>query len=312
MRVMLDFRNITQDMKGLIDSYTYRYGEGSCQHSFVSSFCLRSKYGDMFCEHDGFLYTLRSLKCTDTERVYLFPHGDRHNLFAVSQAVRNVIDDAHEHGAKVRFETLTAGAKDIVRSMFPGQFTAEYRRDYAEYIYTVNSMSTFAGAELAYKRRDYQRFLRDYEGRYEAARITPADIDAVREFQREWLEAKLSGTHDAEAAAQVMNEDDGIQIALDNFAVLGLSGITVKIDGKIKGYAYGAKLSDEYFNDINENCNHNIPNIYPFLRHELARLCCEGYKYINFEEDVGSESLRAAKNHYKPAFLIEKFILREA
>ena len=308
----MQFRHMTLDMKELIDSYTFRYGEGSCQHSFVSSFCYRRKYGDMFCEKDNFLYTLRSLKCTDSERRYLFPHGDRSNIYALRQAIMNVIDDAHEHNARVRFETLTASAKDIVCSLFPGQFTVEARRDYAEYIYTSESMRTYAGAKLAYKRRDYQRFLRDYEGRHEAARITPKDIDDIREFQSEWLNAKLSDAVDSDGKAQIMNEDKNVNIALDNFEFLGLSGVMVKIDGRIKGYAYGAKLSDDYFNDINENCDHTIPNIYPFLRHELARLCCDEYKYINFEEDVGSESLRTAKNHYKPAFLIDKFILCEA
>ncbi|MBQ9434058.1 MAG: hypothetical protein IJU26_07570 [Synergistaceae bacterium] len=57
---MLDFQPVTLGIKELVVSYTFKYGEGSCQHSFVSSWCLRHKYADEFCEHNAFLYTLRA------------------------------------------------------------------------------------------------------------------------------------------------------------------------------------------------------------------------------------------------------------
>lgn len=73
---MLDFQHINLSMKRMIDSYTFKYGGNSCQYSFASSFYLEHKYGDMFCEHDGFLYILRSKRCNANERVYLFPLGE--------------------------------------------------------------------------------------------------------------------------------------------------------------------------------------------------------------------------------------------
>ena len=38
---MLDFQPVTLGIKKLVVSYTFKYSEGSCQHSFVSSWCLR-------------------------------------------------------------------------------------------------------------------------------------------------------------------------------------------------------------------------------------------------------------------------------
>ena len=76
---MLDFQDINLGMKKIIDSYTFNYGGNSCQYSFASSFYLKHKYGDMFCEHDGFLYILRSKRCSENERVYLFPLGECEN-----------------------------------------------------------------------------------------------------------------------------------------------------------------------------------------------------------------------------------------
>ena len=307
---MLDFQPITLGIKELVDSYTFKYGEGSCQHSFVSSWCLRHKYADTFCEHDGFLYTLRSGKSTDSERVYLFPLGSR-DIHAVKDAVINVLADAHENNSRVKFETVTSWVNDVVMGLFPENFTSEYRRDLSEYVYETSKLATYAGPDMAYKRRDFMRFGRDYAGRAEARVITPEDIPAIREFQAQWLNSKLEGINDHILRKHMLGEDKAVQNALDDFAALGLTGVVVLIDGQVKGYAYGARLSEDYINEINENCDRSIPNIYPFAKHEFARLCCEGIKYINFEEDIGSASLRSAKNHYKPAFMTDKYILTE-
>ena len=164
---------------------------------------------------------------------------------------------------------------------------------------------------MAYKRRDFQRFGRDYAGRVEVVMMTPAYVPALRAFQAEWLKAKLDGSNDTAEREQVLGEDIGIQIAFDDWTMLGLTGIVILIDGTVKGYAYGARLTEDYVDEINENCDHRIPNIYPFAKHEFARLCCQGIKYLNFEEDIGSETLRSAKNHYKPVFLLDKYILAE-
>ncbi len=308
---MLDFQPIAPGLKLLADSYTFKYGGGSCQHSFVSSWTLRHKYGDSFCEHEGYLYTLRAKLCTENERIYLFPYGPRESDEAMRHVIQNVIDDAHSHNARAKFQTLTQSARDIITRLFPGRFTQEYSRDWSEYIYDSQSIATYSGAKMAYKRRDFQRFGRDYAGRAEAVMMTPANIPAVRDFQAQWLKAKIDSSNDPAEKAQVSGEDVGIQVAFDDWSMLGLTGIVTLIDGDVKGYAYGAKLSDDYIDEINENCDHRIPNIYPFAKHEFSRLCCNGIKYINFEEDTGSETLRSAKNHYKPAFLIDKYILCE-
>lgn len=308
---MLDLQPVNMGLKTLVESYTFKYGEGSCQHSFVSSYCLRHKYGDMFCEHDNFLYTLRSRKCTDSERVYLFPHGDRSNPDALRQALQNVLDDSHEHGARVKFETLTASAKDIVMNMFPEKFTSEANRDFSEYVYKVDNITRLPGVKFKAKRNCIHQFTRDYEGRYEIVKIAPEHIEQIRKFQAKWLAAKMLGEDDYIHEHQLEQENEGIQTCLDDFFALGLSGIVMFIDGAVSGYAYGAPLSDNMFDTIVEKGDRNIRDVYLMVKQGLLKLCCSNYEYMNYEEDIGIEGLRKMKMMFKPEYMLEKFIVTE-
>ena len=38
---------------------------------------------------------------------------------------------------------------------------------------------------------------------------------------------------------------------------------------------------------------------------------CMDYRYVNREEDTGSEGLRQAKRSYRPAFMVEKGFVTE-
>ena len=52
---MLDFKPVTLKDKERIEKYSFKYGENSCQHSFVSMYAHSGKYGDSFAEKDGWL-----------------------------------------------------------------------------------------------------------------------------------------------------------------------------------------------------------------------------------------------------------------
>ena len=95
--------------------YLYRYGENSCQHSFVSMFCMAEKYGDMYAEDNGYLFILRSSKCTSEHRIYLFPMGDMENKKALMDAISKILEDAknaQDLGADIVSTTLSGYTKE--------------------------------------------------------------------------------------------------------------------------------------------------------------------------------------------------------
>ena len=83
------------------------------------------------------------------------------------------------------------------------------------------------------------------------------------------------------------------------------------LDGRVCGYEYGAPLSEDYCDAMAQKGDRILPEIYRVLDWEFLRLCFPGYTWVNWEEDLGVESLRAMKTRYNPDFMIEKFILCE-
>ena len=299
----------------MMNRYFFAYGEGSCQHSFASSFCLAGKYGDMVCERDGYLYILRSLRCGSGERVYLFPMGDTSNPGLVKRAIDTVLKDAHENNASVCFGTLTKRRKDLVLELFPGQFTAEENRDYAEYVYSFDNLGNLSGPGLGRRRQWVHHFERIYKGRYQTLPVEERHIPMIREFQENWFQERLRPNDSIKDIIkfekQLQQENIAIQKELDHFFELGLSGVVLFLDGQIAAYAIGSPLSGSCFDILVGKGDRRIPNIYCVLLRDFAQFCCQGYSWINLEEDVGIEGIRAMKIHYRPDFMIEKFIVRE-
>lgn len=299
----LVFRQVTLEDYDRIYEYMSAFGEGSCQHSFVSIYSLSEKYGDAVCEADGCLYVLRSRLCDAEFRVYLAPMGQGD----LKQAFRNIIADAGKYGKKAKFLTLTQKYADFVRKEFPGQFAIEEDRDLAEYVYRTEAMATFAGGELRKRRKEVNHFWRLFGERAAVTKIVPGDFADILRFEQQWLEVSRE-THDA---AALERESRMIQKQLAHYDELRLSGIVLRIDGDVKGFGYGVKLSDAYYDAVIEKGDREIPHVYKVLRQESVRQCAMDCTYVNVEEDVGVPGLRALKYAYKPLFLIHKYVVSE-
>lgn len=299
----LNFHPVALDDYNVVWKYMSKHGEGSCQHSFVTLFSLYEKYGDAICEQDGFLYVLREHLCRDGVRVYLAPMGDGDR----KEAFEKILEDAHSHQAVAEFQTLTETACRFLEEQFPGKFRITECRDYAEYIYSTEQMATFAGKKLRKKRQEINRFYREYGDRVSVTRIRKEDFPEILEFEKKWL---WQNREDHDRCA-LEREARAIDLQLENYDALHLSGIVVRIDNTVHGYGYGTPLSDTYYDALIEKGDRDVPDIYRVLRQESVKQCALSHTYVNLEEDVGIEGLRALKLSYQPEILLKKYIVRE-
>lgn len=304
---MPEFKKVVLEDRKLIDGYMMKYGGGSCQHSFIAMYDMDGKYGDRFFERDGFLYILRTGLSHDNIRSYLCPMGDPMDGQGFASAIDTILEDAHSHGCKAQFNTVIEKDRDRIMQAKPGVFDYVEARDSFEYIHTYEHLANMEGSQFASKRQDINSFFKTYGSRTKIDYIKPEYIDEIRSFQRYWFEQwKLS-----EKPVHLDHEQEGIMNVLDHYDELGVNGIVVIVDGRIRGYAYGVPISDGYYDVLIEKGDRQIKDIYRPLNREFVRMCCKGYKYINREEDCGDDGLRQAKMSNKPDFFIKKYIVFE-
>lgn len=301
---MLVFKPVTINDKSILDSYLKNYGSDSCQHSFAQMVGLSAKYGDEYCIEDEILYIHRSRLDNDNYRVYLAPLGIREQSF--KHCIDILLDDCAHTGKKLKFETVTEEFATKLSNTYIDRFIAQNNRDLAEYIYLTDSMINLPGSKLDAKRNHINTFKNKYPDAV-IERITADNIDDAKAFQRGWLAERNS----YEADSRLNIENDSINLYLDNFDKFEFSGLIVYVNGKVAGFAAGVPLSNRCMDEVIEKGDRSYAGIYQVLCREFASLCCNGYEYINREEDIGIKGLRKAKESYHPYKLLSKYIVTE-
>lgn len=176
-----------------------------------------------------------------------------------------------------------------------------------EYLYDRDRIAALSGHGLVTKRYEARSFWRRFGSCATVTPITSSDIGEIRDFQALWLASKKADPD----WVHLEHENTTIGMSLSDFDALGLSGIVLRIDGKVCGFAYGCQLSPDCFDMVAEKGDRNILGIYSVLNQQFASCCAEGFRYLNWEEDVAVPGLRQAKLSYKPDILLQKYILSE-
>ena len=305
LNVMIEFRNIDISLKPIIDRYYCKFGEGSCQHSFATSFCLKNKYNDMFAEKDDVLYILRDGISNDKERIYLFPMCDRDNIDKIKKAIIEIIDDAHYYNKKVKFQTITKANKDLLSELYKDLFVIEDCRDLYEYIYSADKIANLAGSQYQSKRNIINKLYNTYSN-MKVKIIDSNDNEAIKKLYLNWIDNHFNVDEHV-----VNSEIKEFNLAIDNYEKLGLVGICIYIDDSLAGFNFGSIISNDTYDGMVQKGDYSYSGIYELLNKETANLLKDRIKYMNFEEDLGIEGLRKAKLMYHPEVLLEKYIATE-
>jgi hypothetical protein len=92
---------------------------------------------------------------------------------------------------------------------------------------------------------------------------------------------------------------------------LNLVGGLLRIEDQVVAFTIGEPLNPDTFVVHIEKAFPDIQGAYPMINQQFVEHEAQDYKYVNREEDTGSQGLRKAKLSYHPAFLVEKGIVSE-
>lgn len=179
--------------------------------------------------------------------------------------------------------------------------------DWSDYLYDADRLATLSGKKMAKKRNHLNRFLSEYEGRWQLTPLTPGNARRALQFM---AVADLEGDNAREAAA----ERDLTRHILENYATIHpyLHGALLEIDGRACAFTVADIKGDTLFIHI-EKATRSVDAAYEAINALFARRMIEEHpeiRYINREDDAGDEGLRQAKQSYRPLTLLKKFNLR--
>lgn len=167
----------------------------------------------------------------------------------------------------------------------------------SDYIFTTEKMATYSGRKLHKKRNLLKQFHENHN--FTSFKLTTNHIPDAISVLDLWQENsnKLKENTDYESCLE----------ALHNITALELKGIIFYVENSAAGFLLGEALTSDTFVLHFAKAHTKYKGIYQLMYNELAKNLLNKFKYINFEQDLGIQSLRQAKSSYVPDYMENKY-----
>jgi hypothetical protein len=287
-----DFKPVTLEDKHLFDTHYERYPPMHSDNVFTTiiSWMEYAQYHYTFLKDNLIIMT----KLGNVLR-FRPPSGkyDRDILQQVLKLAKREGSDDYPIGV------IDIQIKDRISKDYPKlEFTPH--RDYFDYVYLASDLAELPGATYSKIRNRLNKFKRNYK--YTNEKIAEVNMDEVRTFLKRWCLWK-----DCESDPLLENEKKAIMFSTNNFFELELSGIAIRIDGKIEAISVYEQMNPDTVVVHYEKGAPDYDGVYKAINTEAAKLIQKEFKFVNREPDMGLPGLRKAKMSYRPHHMVEVY-----
>lgn len=294
----IQFKRPELEDRELIHSYFKKYPSRSCEKTFVNLYLWSRHYRVRFALIENTLV----FQSKDQGIAYTYPVGSPED---VKRAIDFLKQYTAEKGVPFVLYNVTPDQFLQLEEWYSEEFEIEYNRDIADYVYESEKLATLSGKKIHAKRNHINKFKATFEDwSYET--LTKDNAEECFQMALKWR--KQNGCDDDE------EKNAEMCVTLNSLRLLEeleLTGGVLRVNGEVIAFTIGEPVSDDTFVVHIEKAYADIQGAYPMINQQFVQHECMNYKYINREEDTGAEGLRKAKLSYRPAFLVEKGIVKE-
>lgn len=220
---------------------------------------------------------------------------DGHRFLMPTSDVRSV-DQRVLRDAMASVDFLFPVPEEWLGPFTPEEYDVSFHEGDADYVYSVEKMSTYAGRKLHKKRNLLKQFIERY--RHEAQPLTIERLDHARVVLEEWK--KELGPE------PVLTDYSSCREALDRSEELALCGGIVYADGEPAGFVLGEELNEETYVLHFAKARTQFKGVYQYLYNSFAKVLPPKYRFLNLEQDLDQENLRVFKSSYAPDRMLRK------
>jgi hypothetical protein len=279
-----DFRPVSLKDRELFQDYFARFPQTHTEYLYTGLICWAHYTPAFYTVRDGSLLIMNMLAGKPQFRPPVGTRNDR--------MLSEVLDLAEKEGGEKAVIGIDDPAKEWIRTVRP-DINISDDRDFYDYVYSAKSLAELPGKPYLTQRNHLNKFRRKYE--HSVERIDQQNREEVAEFLKRWCLAR-----DCEEHEMLEEEKNAILFCMDHFFELELSGILIRIDGKIQALSVWEPLNKETAAIHYEKAMPEYEGIYPAINNEAAKILAKDYKYINRESDLGIPGLRTAKERLHP------------
>lgn len=292
---MLHFQNVTMKDRERLNAYIKSDEPFPCGKAPVTKILWRA-YHASFYETDDYVIVKNETEFAGT--VFDFPMK-KHENADVNEALDAIEKYCTETGTALTFIALTSEETAFLAKRY-ARYLSVSDRNYRDYFYDRDKMSTFAGKKYAGQRNHINKFLSLYpDARF--VRLRNEDKPAVLSFLRKWEKEELVKK---DASARYEFASDVAFLKEVDFGVFDVFGVIVGED--VIAFSFTERVGDVQICHI-EKALHSFDGVNVYLVRESAK--ASGAKYLNREDDSGEYGLRLSKTQYHPLELLPSYYM---
>lgn len=283
---MMNTTEISLDLKNTVTDIYRRYGNKDSAHCFESIYIWRQEMGlSIVCTDD--LYTVQ--EASKGPFSWFFPVG---SADAKEAFIKKQLEDDDP-----QFYYMTPEDVTFLEQRFPGRFDIYEAPESSEYIMSREIMEKMPGSSFSKDRGHINKMLRDHS--FETVNIRAVPKSVVYDISAEWDASKhiFDNLPDKDANISVIEHMDDLDI----------EGIVLYMDGSPCAVCGGFQMSTNTVDCVIQKTSLKLQGLTYYLRQEYARSLSPDIVFLNWEEDLGIEGLRRAKQLMQPVDMIKMY-----
>lgn len=221
----------------------------------------------------------------------------------VSETIKTLLQEGAREGLRPYLKLIPHAVVEHIS--VPDAFFIQEDRDNFDYVIDAKAYANLEGRTYHSKRKELNKFTTGYEGRYT---FDPIDLtDSL--IQKEMLELFTFWIETFDKnPEESKHEYKATEKLLMAASSLNLQSFGLRVDGKLVGYIIAEVAHNNYAVLQFGKWNMLYRGSGEYLQQQcIARLYDLGCQYINYEQDLGIEGLRRAKELCKPVFYLKKY-----
>jgi hypothetical protein len=303
-----EFRELRIEDREILQACLDRLPPETADQNFTSLFMWRHNYNVKISWLNGCV----CLHCTALEGEFFFPPVGKRMLESAETCLTFLREQAKE-------PIIGRASESLVKRCFADRtrFSVKEDRDSSEYVYLTEHLITLAGRRYHGQRNHIRKFKRMYPD-FSLELIGPenGNVAECLELAEEWFAAKWrailersDSSPEALAYEQAFLKDERVAIKeiFSYFQELHVTGLAIRVDGRIRAFSVGEPLNEDTVVIHLEKADHAYRGLSQFICQAFCEHVWTDYKFINREEDLGFGGLRRAKLALGPHHLAQKY-----